>query len=451
MSQGLIQGSMREAPLPDIIQLIGQGGKSGCFHVIDEPKRAKIFIKDGRMIHAVSRNAEGLEAVYEVALWLDGRYSFEEGDFGVEVSITRSTPAVLMEMHRRMDEWRVISQKITSLDLYPASTLLPGESVRGVNPKQAKLLKVLTGWYTISELAQALNRPVLTVAKDLYDLVMTGYVVMKGIRSGKTPDIPSELLPKGAHGGPVPAAVSVTATQSPFAVTEPTHAQPNSGGDAIHNQNKDNAFPSQSFAIAEQPTMVAHDPNQEPKTPLSGQVSHRPGAPAHSAVPLPVMPMAHPEPPPQSPTPSPISAETPRSAGAPRLMGTQPMPTQAPIRPGFGGNTASDVPPAAGVAGSGYHIETDSGKMMDPAKIQKLLAFSQRISVTAERALPQSLQPMVEACLVQTMRQINDGGGPDAVKNMALNLSKKAVEAGCDADTVKILNTQLKALFSRSG
>lgn len=125
------------------------------------------------------------------------------------------------------------------------------------------------------------------------------------------------------------------------------------------------------------------------------------------------------------------------------MAGTQPMSAHSQ---GIGNAGARST--TAGHTGAGT---PGSGKMLDPAKIQKLLAFSQRIAVTAERALPQSLQPMVEACLVQTMRQINDGGGPDAVKNMALNLSKKAVEAGCDADTVKILNTQLKALFSRSG
>jgi len=72
MSQGLIQGSMREAPLPDIIQLVSQSGKSGCFHVIDEPKRAKIYLKDGKLVHAVTNEAQGLDAVCGIALWASG-------------------------------------------------------------------------------------------------------------------------------------------------------------------------------------------------------------------------------------------------------------------------------------------------------------------------------------------------------------------------------------------
>ena len=46
-------------------------------------------------------------------------------------------------MHRRMDEWRVISQKISSLDLYAQSTLLPGETPHGVSPREARLLTLM--------------------------------------------------------------------------------------------------------------------------------------------------------------------------------------------------------------------------------------------------------------------------------------------------------------------
>ena len=158
MSQGLIQGSMREAPLPDIIQLVSQGGKTGCFHVLEEPRRAKIYLKAGRIIHAVTNENEGLDAIYQVALWLDGTYHFEEGEVLVETTITKPNPSILMEMHRRMDEWRVISQKVGSLELYPCSTLLPGEAATGVHPREAKLLTFATGYYTVEELASLIAR-----------------------------------------------------------------------------------------------------------------------------------------------------------------------------------------------------------------------------------------------------------------------------------------------------
>lgn len=311
MSQGLIQGSMRGAPLPDIIQLVCQGGKSGVFHVTEDPKRARIFLRDGRIVHAISHGAEGLEAVYAVALWLDGRYHFEEGSVDAPTSITKSNPAILMELHRRMDEWRVISQKIASLDLYPTSILLPGETPQGVNPREARLLESLTGYYNVEELAEALGKPVLSVAKDLYGLIMAGHVILKGVRSGRRPDLP-EVAP--APGASEPVAVTVP---------EPEH-------DAQANLQK----------------------------------------------------------------PAPVP-------------------------------------------------------MMDPAKTARLTAFAQRIAQTAKAALPPEHHDLVARLHSKATQQLIQGEGPEAVKGLALAVSRGAVEAGCSPDVVKNLNAHLKALFSR--
>ena len=317
MSQGLIQGSMREAPLPDIIQLVSQGGKSGCFHIVEDPKRAKIYLKDGRISHAVTNDAEGLDAVYEIALWLDGHYHFEEGEQEAPVTITKSNATVLMEMHRRMDEWRVISQKIGSLDLYPNSTLLPGETPHGVNPREAKLLSLVTGFFTVSELAEVLQKPVLNVAKDLYGLVMAGHVVLKGIRSGRRPELPPELAPPAPAAAPAPVPVPVT-------------------------------------------------------------------------------------------VPAPLPVHVPEVAAAPR--------------------------PAL---------------VTDPGRMAKLNAFNQRIVQAAKGVLPAQHHEMVNQLYAKATQQVMQGEGPESVKNLALAISRGAVDAGCDAELVKSLNAQLKALFSK--
>ena len=314
MSQGLIQGSMREAPLPDIIQLVSQGGKSGCFHITEDPKRAKIYLKDGRISHAVTNDAEGLDAVYEVALWLDGHYHFEEGEQNAPVTITKSNATVLMEMHRRMEEWRVINQKISSLDLYPISTLLPGETPHGVNPREAKLLSLITGYYTVAELAEVLQKPVLTAAKDLYGLIMAGHVVLKGIRSGRRPELPSDMAP------PAPSA------------------------------------PQAAMGIAPEPAAVSM-----------------------------------------------LTAES------------APKP----------------------------------GMVTDPSKMAKLSAFNQRIVQTAKSVLPAQHHEMVNQLYAKATQQVMQGEGPESVKNLALAISRGAVDAGCDAEMVKTLNAQLKALFSK--
>ena len=340
MSQGLIQGSMREAPLPDIIQLVSQGGKSGCFNVVDDPRRARIYLKDGRIVHAVSSTAEGLDAFYEVALWLDGTYSFEEGDQNIVPSINKPNASILMEMGRRMDEWRVISQKITSLDLYPASMMLPGEIPKGVNPREAKLLVIVTGWYSVAELSEVLQKPVLAVAKDLYGLAMAGHITLKGVRSGKRPVVD---VPQADVTQPVTSVIE----RPNLSVPEPPHG----------------------FPLAED----------------SG------------SIPIPRAP--------------------------------EPMPITVPA-----------APPSAPT-----HIVSAP---MDAVKMARYTAFTQRISVTTKQVLPPEYHEMVNRLQARATQSLLGGGGPEAVKEMALTISRNAVEGGVDAELVKTLNAQLKALFA---
>jgi hypothetical protein len=56
---------------------------------------------------------------------------------------------------------------------------------------------------------------------------------------------------------------------------------------------------------------------------------------------------------------------------------------------------------------------------------------------------------MLNRLLARANSQLVQGGGPEAVKNLALAVSRGAVDAGCDADLVKTLNSHLKALFAK--
>ena len=343
MSQGGIQGNMRDTPIADIIQLVCGGGKSGVFIVEQDTHRARIHLKDGRIVHAVSSGGyEGMEALLEVAFWLDGSYRFEEGGQDTPTTITKSTPGVLSELGMRMDEWRVIAQKIPSVDLYPVSTLLPGDEAKGANPREVKMLEALTGYYTVAELAEVMQRPLMKVAKDLYGLIMAGHASMKGIRSGRPPKIEGAAAPAPA---PAPAAPSLP--------------------------------PMDETAIVK-------------------------------LAPPPPAPMA--------------------------MSSDAPDPTLQTVGGGVAG-----APPVAAAA----------SVVADPLRLAKLTAYTQRIAQTAKGVLPAAHHNMVDQLQAAATQQLLGGEGTDAVKNLALAISKSAVDAGVDADTVRNLNAQLKAIFAK--
>ena len=85
----------------------------------------------------------------------------------------------------------------------------------------------------------------------------------------------------------------------------------------------------------------------------------------------------------------------------------------------------------------------------DPVRLAKLTHFAQRIVQTAEAILPPEHHEMLDQLLARVNHQLAQGEGPEAVKNLALAVSRGAVEAGCDGELVRLLNSNLKALFSK--
>ena len=58
------QGSLSELHLPDIVQLMSVGGKTGVFHLTEGERHGKIYLRGGQIVHAELDELQGEEAVY---------------------------------------------------------------------------------------------------------------------------------------------------------------------------------------------------------------------------------------------------------------------------------------------------------------------------------------------------------------------------------------------------
>ena len=73
------QGSLKELPLPDIIQLVSVSGKTGVFTLKNGTEAGYIYLQDGQIVHAQVGDLAGEEAVYELAIWPQGEFVFTPG------------------------------------------------------------------------------------------------------------------------------------------------------------------------------------------------------------------------------------------------------------------------------------------------------------------------------------------------------------------------------------
>lgn len=174
------QGSLKELPLPDIIQLVSVSGKTGRFNLTRDNERGAIFLKNGQMVHAIVGELVGEEAIYALAIWNHGEFQFEPGAETDRQTISKSNTNLLMEAARRLDEWRVLSKKIPSVDYVPE--LLTRENRHEqitLNPQEWMIVTRIDGRRSIVDIGKALNISSFDVAKILYGMVTSEIVALK--------------------------------------------------------------------------------------------------------------------------------------------------------------------------------------------------------------------------------------------------------------------------------
>jgi Domain of unknown function (DUF4388) len=173
------QGSLKELPLPDIVQLVSVSGKTGAFQLKKGDITGEIFLRDGQMVHAQAGALEGEEAVYELSVWSEGEFVFQPGRAAPATTIKRSNTNLLMEAARRIDEWQVLGKRIASTRLVPVFTSQAKKTSVSLSPVEWSLISKIDERRTIEEIAVALAESPFEVCKVLYGLITSGLVALQ--------------------------------------------------------------------------------------------------------------------------------------------------------------------------------------------------------------------------------------------------------------------------------
>jgi hypothetical protein len=202
------QGSLSELHLPDIIQLVSVSGKTGVFRLIDGEHHGDIWLHEGRIVHAEHEDLSGEEAVYALAIWRTGEFRFEAGIASPRQTIQKSNTNLLMEAARRLDEWRVLSKKIPSVELVPEFVILESrEGQINLNTMEWLLLSKIDGQRSVKQIAGAAGMSVFDSAKLLYGLVATNLIRLRQGGAAPASERPqaSRAAPPSAQTTPRPA------------------------------------------------------------------------------------------------------------------------------------------------------------------------------------------------------------------------------------------------------
>jgi predicted regulator of Ras-like GTPase activity (Roadblock/LC7/MglB family) len=100
------EGAVAGLSLSDVIQLNGNNRFSGCITVQYGSSVGRIFFREGKMIHAEQGGRSGEDAFCEIMEWRSGRFTLDPNVTTTSQTIQKSTPFMLLEAHRLIDERR---------------------------------------------------------------------------------------------------------------------------------------------------------------------------------------------------------------------------------------------------------------------------------------------------------------------------------------------------------
>src|SRR5881275_3710693 len=224
-----IRGSLKEASLPDVLQLLALGQKTGCLSIADRSNFGYIYFERGRISYASIVNRrdrlgdilvkhgnispeqldtaihrqfkerdrklgeilvgmgvltqEDLErymrvqieeSVYYLFTWTQGSFNFEADvrperqDFLVSIN----PESLLLEGARRVDEWSLIEKKIPGFDLiFVVDKDRLAISEAKLTDTQQRLLPLLDGSRDVNQVIEDSGLGEFEIGKALYGLI----------------------------------------------------------------------------------------------------------------------------------------------------------------------------------------------------------------------------------------------------------------------------------------
>lgn len=104
-----VSGSLSEMSLPDIVQILWHGRKTGALRIRAHSESGEIHFSEGNVVNAMLGKLRGEEAFYAMLKLTDGEFGLDPNFVPTAKVINASPEALLLEGMRRLDEGTIQS------------------------------------------------------------------------------------------------------------------------------------------------------------------------------------------------------------------------------------------------------------------------------------------------------------------------------------------------------
>lgn len=164
---GDVRGKLSEMPLPDLLQSLASGNKSGVLHLSRSGRAGTIYIHLGRIVDATFEDLSGKTAIYCLVNWCmgGGNFNFHSQIVDREVVIKQSIQGILMEAMRRRDEENRLIELLPPGDVFMAVNIEdnPDFFSADFSDETTRILQLFDGTHPLKECLQCLQGDLETI------------------------------------------------------------------------------------------------------------------------------------------------------------------------------------------------------------------------------------------------------------------------------------------------
>lgn len=160
----------------DVLTFLCTEKRTGKLQVSMEEKTGEVFIVDGKITHAQYEQCAGLQALYFMLAWEQGKYNFTPKDTIDKTTIEMEGDKVLSLLEQRQQEWQRINQDCP-LNRNAVLFLLP--EARGtirLKKEEWDILARIDGRRSLQEISNELYMAPLDLVKRIYRFREAGLI-----------------------------------------------------------------------------------------------------------------------------------------------------------------------------------------------------------------------------------------------------------------------------------
>ncbi len=177
-----LQGTIETFALPEVLRLLGSGGKTGRLRLSGDRGSGSIWVDGGKVVAAeatgIREGTSSTGVVFELLRYAEGSFTFDDDQANTRPGTPQDIEVLLGDAERQLADWREIEAVVPSLAVrLVLADELPAADVT-LDATSWKAVVAVARGGDVASIADALDLEELDACRRAKDLIETGLAVV---------------------------------------------------------------------------------------------------------------------------------------------------------------------------------------------------------------------------------------------------------------------------------